>query len=276
MLKKVDREARVDCSKHAELIEGVKGIILRAGEKIVEIEHEARNQVQIKSDGSPVSAADFASNEIIEKGLRELTPDVPIVSEETYSSVKGKFELEGFPHDYWCVDPLDGTKEFIKGNGEYTVNIGLVCSNVPVLGVIAAPSKGTVYWGIKGKGAFRGVDGKNERIIRTRDSAEITAIVSRSHLNEETENFLKANGVTGYVRSGSAIKMCLVAEGAGDIYPRLGPTCYWDTAAGYAIIAQTGCRAVDLSGNDLVYDLKTGYKHQGFVVYAPDSINPAF
>ena len=269
-------EAKVDCSKHAELVDGVKEIILQAGDKIVEIEEEARNQVKIKSDGSPVSAADFASNEIIEKSLRQLTPDVPIVSEETYSLVKDKFAVEGFPHDYWCIDPLDGTKEFIKGNGEYTVNIGLVCENEPVLGAIAVPGKKTLYWGIKGKGAFKSMDGVEKQIFRMRQQSEIKGIVSRSHLNEETENFLKVNGVTSYVRSGSAIKMCLVAEGAGDIYPRLGPTCYWDTAAGYAIIVQTGCRAVDMKGNDLVYDLHRGEKHQGFVVYGPDAINPSF
>ena len=174
---------------------------------------------------------------------------------------------EGWP-TFWCVDPLDGTKEFVKGLGEYTVNIALVEDGAAVLGVIYVPAKDVLYYAATGQGAWK-VEGEGRPApIRASDcQVPRSAVVSRSHLSKETEDFLAELGITDTVSHGSSIKICAVAEGKADIYPRHGPTCLWDTAAGSAIAIEAGCRVIDLEGEPLSYNPADGLKRPGFIVY---------
>ncbi|MHC4759641.1 MAG: 3'(2'),5'-bisphosphate nucleotidase CysQ [Planctomycetota bacterium] len=220
--------------------------------------------VNIKEDGSPLTRADTASHTTIEAGLKELEPLLPIISEEGDLENATKVNLEVF----WLIDPLDGTKEFVKGLDEYTVNIALIENSVPILGVIYVPVSETLYYAAKGVGAWKIDKDKSAVEIHTSDGDKMqTAVVSRSHLSEQTEEFLSKIGVSDIIQHGSSLKMCSVAEGAADIYPRFGPTCLWDTGAGTAIATEAGCDVVDLEGNKLSYNLADGLKQYGFMVY---------
>ena len=217
-----------------------------------------------KEDGSPLTLADMASHKTIDEGLRSLHPRLSILSEE--GDLDG---AETRPSGaYWCVDPLDGTKEFVNGLGEYTVNIALVEQADPVLGVVCVPASSTVYFAARGHGAWRTRgSGPPQRIApRDRDRPSV-AVVSRSHMSDRTTRFLAKLGVSEVIRRGSSLKMCAVADGSADIYPRLGPTCLWDTAAGTAVCREAGCRVVDLHGCDLDYDPGKGLKREGFLVF---------
>ena len=216
-----------------------------------------------KSDGSPLTRADMASHRTIQDGLGKLEPKFPILSEE---GDLDNLEAQDWA-TYWCVDPLDGTKEFVKGLTDYTVNIALVRDSRPVLGVIDIPAVGVTYWAARGLGAWkRQGDVPPERIAPGTCAKPASAVVSRSHLDAETQQFLQRLGVTKVVPHGSSLKICAVADGTADIYPRFGPTCLWDTAAGAAIAIEAGCTVVDLAGQDLVYDPRRNIKHAGFIV----------
>jgi len=222
--------------------------------------------VTAKTDGSPLTLADTASNRVIVDGLAELRPPFPILSEE------GELGLENLAavdwKTYWCVDPLDGTKEFVSRTGEYTVNIALVRDARPVLGVICIPAADVTYHAADGLGAWRQQgEGEPVRISPNRCTRPTSAVVSRSHLDPDTEAFLARMNITDVVRHGSSLKICAVAEGTADIYPRFGPTCLWDTAAGTAIAVEAGCRVTEPTGKPLTYDPAAGLKHGGFLVY---------
>ncbi len=212
-----------------------------------------RPEVSYKADNSPLTAADLASHEIIVAGLAALAPDIPLLSEEGAErpySTRRDWDL------FWLVDPLDGTKEFIKRNGEFTVNIALVESGVPVLGVVYAPDLERIYLGTVGDGAWR-QDGSGERrpIGATGTDSETLAVVaSRSHAGEELKAFLAQLEDHRLVSMGSSLKICLVAEGAADVYPRLGPTMEWDTAAAHAVVLAAGGEVLDYSGVTLRYN----------------------
>ena len=233
-----------------------------AGEAIQAVARESLD-VRSKEDGSPLTRADQAGHDVIQAGLETLTPRFPIISEEgdpaTFSTL-----TEG---PYWLVDPLDGTKEFIQGRSDYTVNIALLEDYQPILGVIYAPAHGVMYYGVRGMGAFRQVDGETP-VAMTASTNETpqSAVASRSHLSPETEEFLERNGITETRSHGSSIKICAIAEGSADVYPRFGLTCLWDTAAGTAIARQARCRVLDLAGNDLHYNPAAGIKREGFIV----------
>jgi 3'(2'), 5'-bisphosphate nucleotidase len=247
-----------------ELLEGVGALARRAGEAILATVHRL-GEVEEKSDGSPVTRADRAANEVLVEGLRELEPGVAIVSEE--GDLEENVRAAGSV--YWLVDPLDGTKEFIAGRPEYTVNVALVEAGVPILGVIQVPVNRRLYLAARGVGA-RLIDGKTEAALAPGAVDRPTrAVVSRSHLNRPTEEFLTRMGITETTPCGSSLKICAVAEGLADVYPRFGPTCLWDTAAGTAIATVAGCSVVDLSGQPLRYELADGLKHPGFLVTAP-------
>jgi 3'(2'), 5'-bisphosphate nucleotidase len=244
-----------------------------AGEKILAVA-ESIGEVTDKSDGSPVTRADHDAHHAIVPLLAELSPAFPIISEEG--------DLLAGPQKstsvYWLVDPLDGTKEFIKGLSDYTVNIALIDQGTPVLGVVFLPATGVLYSACREQGAWR-TDGAGLRIAihaatETRDKRPVTAVVSRSHLSPETSTFLEKLGIANVTAHGSSLKMCVVADGSADIYPRFGPTCYWDTAAGAAVALEAGCAVVDLQGKPLTYDLAHGIKHSGFMVYAPATCRP--
>lgn len=228
---------------------------LKAGKAILEV-YASDFSVEQKADRSPLTRADKRSHAIIAEELKgPLAGGFPLLSEEGRDipyEVRRKWEC------YWLVDPLDGTKEFIRRNGEFTVNIALIHQDRPVMGVILLPVKGVLYFAAEGRGAFKLSDTawvteeitrdlleeKSQRLPTKTKSGTFTAIASRSHLSDETgaylENLEKRHGAVELVSSGSSIKFCLVAEGAADVYPRFGPTMEWDTAAGQAIVVQSG------------------------------------
>jgi len=244
------------------LLDSAREIARAAGRAILEIAVDDAGTTT-KEDGTPLTRADMASHTAIEAGLAPLEPKLPVLSEE------GDLQAicTGDWGTYWCVDPLDGTKEFVKGLTDYTVNIALVLSGRPILGVIDIPAVGVTYWAARGMGAWKcRHDGEPERIAPSRCERPASAVVSRSHLDAETERFLEGLGITEVVRHGSSLKICAVADGAADIYPRFGPTCLWDTAAGAAIAIEAGCDVIDLTGKPLSYDPGGGIKHAGFVV----------
>ncbi|MFW6133570.1 MAG: 3'(2'),5'-bisphosphate nucleotidase CysQ [Planctomycetota bacterium] len=241
-----------------------------AGDEIRKVAAEGAD-VTAKADGSPLTRADMASHETISRGLEALQSGLPVLSEEGEHERIGGAAWESF----WCVDPLDGTKEFVNGLDEYTVNIALVSGHAAVMGVIYVPAQDVLYYGGQGVGAFKAVGAEPAEPIAPRSADRPTrAVVSRSHLSDETKQFLDALGVGDVVRHGSSIKICAVAEGEADIYPRHGPTCLWDTAAGAAVACAAGARVVDLAGRPLSYNPDDGIKRPGFIVY-PDSMHAA-
>ena len=234
----------------------------RAGEGILAVAAGDLDAVE-KDDGSPLTRADLASHEAIMAGLAPLEPAWPVLSEEGDLDTTG-----GGWHTYWCVDPLDGTKEFVKGLDEYTVNIALVEAGRPILGVVHLPVTDVTYWGGQGLGAFKCTGNSAPQAIAPSSARTPgSAVISRSHPSAETEAFLQANGITNVIPHGSSLKICAVAEGAADVYPRLGPTCLWDTAAGAAVAIAAGCEVIDLAGAPLSYDVANGLKREGFIVY---------
>jgi 3'(2'), 5'-bisphosphate nucleotidase len=251
-----------------DLREAVGPIAVRAGREILKIS-PASSGAASKEDGSPVTRADRAAHNVIVAALASLKPLYPIVSEE------GDFveSQRGTPPSiYWLVDPLDGTKEYLKGLGEYTVNIALVVDGDPLLGVVYAPASDSLFDAARGLGARRIEKGVLTTASRSSRQRAETVVVSRSHLNEETERFLSRLGAHKVLHRGSSLKLCAVAEGAADLYPRFGPTWLWDTAAGAAVARETGCHVVDLKGQPLRYDLRAEPKHAGFLVCANDAI----
>ncbi len=254
----------MDAERLRLLLEAVAGLVRRAGEAIETVRGGALETEQ-KADGSPVTRADRAAEAILVAGLRELLPDVVVVSEE--GDVDAAVAAAGSV--YWLVDPLDGTKQFIKGLPEFTVNVALVDAGVPVLGAVFVPAADSLYLAARGLGARR-LDARGEtRLVAAPVASPRRAVVSRSHLTPETTALLEQLGVTEAVSRGSSLKMCAVAEGAADAYPRLGPTMLWDTAAGAAVAVEAGCEVVALDGRPLRYDLAAGLRHPGFFVCAP-------
>jgi len=217
--------------------------------------------IRTKADKSPVTAADEAAEALILERLEKLAPDIPIVAEE--SAAKGLSPAR-VGRRFWLVDPLDGTKEFISRNGEFTVNIALIEDGLPVLGVVGAPAKGLLY-ATDGSRALRRRDGGTEEInVRHPPDEGLYAAVSRSHMTAETEIFLSEFRIAGQVSGGSSLKFCLVAEGSADIYPRFGRTMEWDTAAGHAVLRAAGGCVRDVDGNELLYG-KPGFENPSFV-----------
>ncbi|HUL75682.1 MAG TPA: 3'(2'),5'-bisphosphate nucleotidase CysQ [Vicinamibacteria bacterium] len=254
----------MDAGRAGALLEEVGRLARRAGQAIEAVRGGPLDTEQ-KSDGSPVTRADRAAEAILVEGLRALLPGVAVVSEE------GDVEaaVAGAGSTYWLVDPLDGTKEFLKGLPEYTVNVALVEAGVPVLGAIHVPASDCLYLAARGRRARRR-DARGETLLVAVAVAHPRrAVVSRSHLSPETSALLARLGVAETVPRGSSLKMCAVAEGEADLYPRLGPTRLWDTAAGAAIAAEAGCDVVALDGRPLRYDLADGLVRPAFLVAAP-------
>ena len=194
--------------------------------------------VEIKSDRSPVTAADLAANQVILRGLGQLTPDLPILSEE---SAQVPWEVRRHWGAYWLVDPLDGTREFVKRNDEFSVNIALIYQGAPAFGVVLAPVSGVAWHAMRGELAYRR-DGMHDSVLRTRTPAlpPLQVAASRSHRSPETQALLDRMGDIEVVAQGSSLKFCRLAEGTLDVYPRLGPTAEWDTAAGQCVLHAAG------------------------------------
>lgn len=235
------------------IIDQLLDIAIKAGSEILQI-YATEFSVTIKADNSPVTLADTAAEAIIVSALRAIAPDVAVIAEEAVSAGQIPEVVERF----FLVDPLDGSKEFISRNGEFTVNIGLIEHGVPVAGVVYAPALGRIWWGTCDGGAFqaRVVEGALERkeSIRVRGAAPdgLDVVGSRSHGNG-VEHWLEHFAVARFVPAGSSLKFCLVAAGEADLYPRLGRTMEWDTAAGDAILRAAGGRVETLFGETLRY-----------------------
>lgn len=265
---------RIDFSTELlqDLLPEVLEIAREAGTAAASHQPTAGATVEFKGDGSPVTLADRAAHEVIMQGLAKIDPLLPVISEEG--------DLEGVEttnySQFWLVDPLDGTRDFLAGLNEYTVNIALVEDGEPIMGVVVVPGIGTAYFGGRGLGAYKQEETSPAvRINCVNHGKNIRAAISRSHSSESTENYLARLGVTETLRSGSSIKICLVAEGAADIYPRLGPTSIWDTGAGVAVAREAGCEVTDLKGNRLGFDPASGIGQQGFIVAGPELLKKA-
>ena len=221
-------------------------------------------EVETKSDLSPVTICDRAAEAIILRALAVAAPGVPVIAEEEVA--EGRIPTHG--DTYFLVDPLDGTKEFVRGGDDYTVNIGLIVDGAPRLGVVFQPAREQLWGGLVGQGAFR-EDLSGRVAIRTRAlGEERAAVASKSHFNQATADYLEqAIGACGHVAVGSSLKFCLVAEGGADIYPRLSPTSEWDTAAGHAVLLAAGGRVDGLDGTPLTYG-KTAFLNRGFCATA--------
>lgn len=235
---------------HETLLDKLLEIADTASQKVMEI-YQTDFQVQTKDDNSPITEADLASHRVITEGLKKLTPNIPILSEE---SANAPWEERKHWTRFWLVDPIDGTKEFTNRTDEFTVNIALIENGEPVMGVVTAPALNEAYWGIKGQGAWkREADGSERRLEVIEPAGAIRAVASKSHMNEDTRHFIKQLGEHELVQAGSSLKFCRIAEGEADIYPRLGPTCEWDTGAAHAVLVAAGGKVTQLDGTPLVY-----------------------
>lgn len=218
-------------------IEDIKNIAIKAGDAIMDI-YRKDFMIEYKDDKSPLTEADIKSNEIICSALKKLYPYIPIMSEE---SKQTEYEERKSWEYYWCIDPIDGTKEFINKNDEFTVNIALIHKNTPVLGIVYAPALNEIYYAKQNHGAFK--DGQRLPIYTNNNIKEkLTVVASKSHLSSETQEFidnLDAKDIL-QISKGSSLKLCMVATGEADIYPRLAPTMEWDTAAADAIVRESG------------------------------------
>jgi len=235
-----------------ELIEQLIEISKEAGKAILEV-YNSNFDYQLKEDLSPLTKADTLSNHIICERLKALTPNIPILSEEN-SDIP--FNIRASWKQYWLIDPLDGTKEFIKRNGEFTVNIALINNNEPVFGVIYIPVNNRLFWGSRDYGSYEIESDMRERKIHVSNKNLKKIACSRSHSNPEFNNFLENLDTYTTVKIGSSLKFCLIANGEIDIYPRLGPTSEWDIAAGEAILRSAGGCIIDLEGKNIIYNKK--------------------
>lgn len=237
------------------LVEDVCQISREAGDAILEI-YGSKFTVEDKSDGSPLTLADKKAHQIIEKSLQQLTPDIPVLSEESYTKI-GDTRLT-WPR-YWLVDPLDGTKEFIKRNGEFSVNIALIDKGSPAIGVVYAPVFDELYFAAFKKGAFKQNADHLVVPIKTRllSMNQVNIVASRSHMSDEVKQFTAQFQAIAHdvklINMGSSLKICLVAEGKADYYPRLGLTSEWDTAAAQCVLEQAGGSMLDCQSNTLKY-----------------------
>ena len=243
------------------LLDPLIPLMRAAGRAVMEV-YATEVQVRGKADQSPVTEADVRAEAIILDGLRSLTPDVPIIAEESVAA--GRVPEVGAR--FWLVDPLDGTREFISRNGEFTVNIALVRDGVPVLDLVLAPALDRLYAGAQGRGAFV-EDAAGRRVIHARSVPPegLTVVASRSHGDAAAlDAFLAGRKVASLASAGSSLKLCLVAAGEADLYPRLGRTMEWDIAAGQAVVLAAGGAVTDLAGKALRYG-KPGFENPHFV-----------
>jgi 3'(2'), 5'-bisphosphate nucleotidase len=246
-------------------------IVARAGAAIMQV-YGAAFAVQHKDDNSPLTAADLESQRIITEGLERITPDIPILSEE---SAAAPWATRQTWRELWVLDPLDGTREFVKRNGEFTINIALVVEHEPLLGVVAAPAQGLLFWGAAGVGAFSQHAGAERRRIYTVPPQQPLRVVgSRSHASPQTAEYLKRLGPHVITGIGSSLKFCLLAEGKADLYPRFGATSEWDTAAGQAVLEAAGGHVTRMDGHRLRYNCRDSVINDNFVAFSQPSVLP--
>jgi 3'(2'), 5'-bisphosphate nucleotidase len=248
-------------------IQKINSIAQKAGDEIMKI-YQQDFDVDYKANNSPLTKADIKSNEIITESLKDLYPEIPILSEENKQipyKIRKNWEY------FWLIDPLDGTKEFVKKNGEFTVNIALIYKNMPVLGIVYAPALNLIYYAQKDRGAFKQEKNKKPQRLPIYNHIHndiLKVIVSKSHYNQETKKFVdnlkNQYEKIEFINIGSSLKFCLIAEGKADIYPRLAPTMEWDTAAGQAVVEEAG-------GEVVKFQMKTSLKY-----HKENLLNPWF
>jgi len=245
------------------MLDAICQLAREAGEAIMQV-YDGNSPIDVnrKTDDSPVTAADIAAHKVIVKGLQALTPDIPVLSEEAPPA----WDVRQHWQRYWLVDPLDGTKEFIKRNGEFTVNIALIEEGKPVLGVVYAPVLKVMYSAAEGK-AWK-AENNIRNPIQVREARPPRVVISRSHAANDTElkEYLEQMGEHQTTAIGSSLKFCLVAEGEAQLYPRFGPTSVWDTAAGHAVAVAAGAHVHDWQGKTLDYTPRESFLNPGFRV----------
>ncbi|MDQ8039893.1 MAG: 3'(2'),5'-bisphosphate nucleotidase CysQ [Rickettsiella sp.] len=254
------------------LLQNVVFLTKQAGKKILSY-YNSDFKVTYKADNSPVTAADIAAHELICQALKQIAPEIPILSEELKAVC---FTERQRWQRYWLIDPLDGTKEFLEKNGEFTINIALIENNLPILGVVYAPIFDFCYFAEEGRGAFKQVA---QQIPQALDSlswkanSPITIAISRRHGITSLQNLFKQFSALNLIRCGSALKFCWIAEGFADLYPRLSPTCEWDTAAGQCILKEAGGTIIDPKGQILRYNTSPSLLNTSFLA-AGDKNHP--
>jgi 3'(2'), 5'-bisphosphate nucleotidase len=270
-----------------DIAESLLPIVARAGESVMHV-YDGRFTVAHKVDNSPLTLADLESQRVIIAGLKDLTPEIPILSEE---SAQAPWSERRTWRELWVVDPLDGTREFVKRNGEFTINIALVVEHEPLLGIVAAPAKGLLYWGAAGVGAFSRHQGAQQTQIRVAPppaartpaaptpaaptpATPIRVVGSRSHLSPQTAEYLARLGPHVMTAIGSSLKFCLIAEGKAELYPRFGPTSEWDTAAGQALLEAAGGHVTRIDGHRLRYNCRESLINGDFVAFSHRSVLP--
>jgi 3'(2'), 5'-bisphosphate nucleotidase len=247
-----------------DVAQSVLALSQRAGDAIMEVYGRADVGATSKDDRSPLTEADLVAHRILVEGLPQIGEAIPVLSEESRAI---DYDVRRQWRRYWLVDPLDGTKEFLKRNGEFTVNVALIDDHQPVLGVVHAPALGRSYWACAGGGAYRQDAGEARPLsVAARVDGDLVIVASRSHAGPETEDLLRRIGADHPMQLqsiGSSLKLCLVAEGAAHLYPRFGPTMEWDIAAAQCVVEQAGGRVTALDGQPLRYN-------------KPDLLNPYF
>ena len=231
------------------LLKALQQLVHQAGEAIMQVYKTADFGIETKKDDSPVTKADLDAHYLLADGLAKLTPHIAIVSEEDPAS-----QIVPQTHNcYWLIDPLDGTKEFINRNGQFTVNLALIEDNAPSFGFVSTPIDQTLYWGGKQLGAWRLSNDSIEQLQTQAHQSPKRVVASKSHLNQATRDFIANLGDTTLVQAGSSLKLLRIAEGEADIYPRLAPTCEWDTAAAQAVLEGAGGKVTQVDGSPMVY-----------------------
>jgi len=251
-----------------QLLAEVAAIARAAAREILEVYASGEAAASVKADNSPLTEADLRAHRLILRRLAELTPAVPVLSEEAAAT---SFAERSRWQRYWLVDPLDGTKEFLSRNGQFTVNIALIEGHEPVLGIVHVPVSDVSYRGVAGSGAWRqqGNDTALPVHVAARSASSVRVVGSRSHRGDSLDAFLARLGAHELVAMGSSLKLCLVAEGAADVYPRLGPTSEWDTAAAHAVVLGAGGVVTRADGEPLRYNTRAELLNPHFVAYGP-------
>ncbi len=246
-----------------ELLDGLLILVEQAGKAIIEI-YQGDIEVERKNDNSPLTKADKKAHEIISAGLIELQPDLPIISEE---GAHLPFEIRKNWRAYWLIDPLDGTKEFISRNGEFTVNIALIEDGYPIIGVVGQPVEERIYYAADELGAFEIGPNHSEPVSISTKAAQnaILTLVSKSHLSEVLREEINQQKDVKMISIGSSLKLCMIANGKADFYPRIGPTSEWDIAAAQCVVEVAGGKVLSLDGERMKYNQKESFKNSDFV-----------
>lgn len=255
-------------TENIQYLAPVRDIADQAGRAILDVYH-GNIEVEHKEDDSPLTAADLAAHDVIQKGLSELSPDIPQLSEEGSDIA---FETRQQWSRYWLIDPLDGTKEFINRNGQFTVNIALIEDGIPVLGVVLAPDLETSWYAAESIGAYKSTHEGDQKLATVTANTNCPRVLtSKSHRGEDVDALLARMPDFEPISMGSSLKFCVIAEGEADFYPRLGPTSEWDTGAGHAILRIAGGDVIDTDGSHLRYNQKESILNPYFLAYGDTS-----